>query len=189
MKPTPVVNRTLQEVATKESRLRGSKKPVSTKKRVRQIVGGAGLLLQYEEAEEKVSRQARFGGTKMSARDPIAEEARASALRQARKVRAQKLVKVLSHHLDHFERKAHARLLKLPIGGRGVPMSWLKGKTEQQLLDVLMSELCGRCRPESMLTIHTQYNKERLRRERRELLAAFCVDGADTKTIRKYFRL
>ena len=186
MKPTPVVNRPLREVERAEARaaqLAKHRKPV--KKRLREIVGGAGLVMVFEEPERAPGKRSTTRGRRVH-KDPLVEEAKAVTRKRLRKEYARRLLGIMFKHLARYESMERSRLPRVP-GLRG--KEWTRDKSETFLLDALLSELTTECRLHNVLRIHTELCRKRLVRERTELVDSFFTDEANSKTVLKWYRL
>jgi|SRR5579863_4753312 len=182
-RPTPVVNRVLSEA--EQEKLRRKKQrtqpPLSQAKRLRKIIGGSGIQLLFEEPVKPARKPKSHGKAPRTAKDPLTEETRKAVLRKLRKRRAGQLTEILFKNLDRFERRDRFRLPVIP------PLHWVAGwlddKTEVELLDLLLAELCGTCRLKNVLMIHGKLSYLRKLRERNELLDQFFKKTALTKTL------
>lgn len=185
----PVVNRPVAD-ASKIARAQSGFKPAkekSLKTRTREVVGGGGIQLVFEDPVKSISPQAKRSGRQCGV-DPLVLEENERTRRRLAKARAARICKILSRHLARFSEKDYVKDPKIP--NLHIVTGWLKGKSETELLELLVLEISGRCRAETMVKIHAQYCRERALRERLDLLKAFFhEDVINSSQLRDYLRL
>jgi hypothetical protein len=187
----PVVNRPLSDALRDERSAAGSAKlqlkrrrEKEAQTRTRQVVGGAGLQLTFEEPYKLKP----FTHKAIHTKDPIYALTKRTEIKAARRKAVRQLVQILTKNLERFEKKERVTLRKVPNLWPGAKY-WLYDKKEADLLNWLVDELCGQCRLRTVMPILVRYQNLRNKREREELLSAFFKDSAITKTFVDRYRV
>lgn len=182
-RPVPVVNRQLSDVVRREQR-KQTNRVKKQKLRLRQIVGGGGLKLYFEEPDRPLTKLEKRVGVRHH-KDPLVEESRKVTQRRLRKERARDLVEILFLHLARYELAEKRKLMRVPNLQYG--NGWLRDFDEEQLMDALLAELCGACRLHTVMRIHTALCKMRMKRERGNLFDQFFKEVAQGSHVLRHY--